>query len=69
MNEHDSAQIKEIEKFSLTEDDVLVITVDRDVTQKYVQSLATSLRKNFPKNTIMFLYDSIDIQIYTPKKD
>ncbi len=69
MNSADEAKIKSIEKFELSEDEVLLIKVDKDSSQNYTHSLATALRRNFPKNTIVFATDDVEFQIFKPKKE
>jgi len=69
MNQNDEAKIKSIEKFELSEDEVLLIKIDKDTTQSYTKSLANALRQNFPNNTIVFATTEVDFQIYKPKKD
>lgn len=69
MNREDEAKIKSIEKFELSEDEVLLIKIDKDTTQSYTKSLANALRQNFPNNTIVFATTEVDFQIYKPKKD
>jgi hypothetical protein len=69
MNQNDEAKIKSIEKFELSDDEVLLIKINKDTPQSYIQSLANTLRQNFPNNTIVFATTEVDFQIYKPKKD
>jgi superfamily I DNA and RNA helicase len=69
MNQNDEAKIKSIEKFELSEDEVLLIKIDKDTSQGYTKSLANALRQNFPNNTIVFATTEVDFQIYKPKKE
>ncbi len=69
MNREDEAKIKSIEKFELSDDEVLLIKINKDTSQSYTKSLANALRQNFPNNTIVFATTEVDFQIYKPKKD
>jgi hypothetical protein len=69
MNKEDEAKIKNIEKFELSEDEVLLIKISKECTQNYTASLAKSLRQNFPNNTIVFATEDVEFQIFKPKKE
>ena len=69
MNLEDEAKIKSIEKFEISEDEVILIKISNESTHNYTTSIARAMRKNFPNNTIIFANEDTEFQIFKPKKE